>query len=597
LKDIYLSYGGDPVLQGAELMVLPGETVCLVGRNGSGKSTLLKIAAGLVVSEEGDRFVRPGTTIRYLPQEPDLAGYLDTLSYVQSGLELGDDPHRPTYLLSQLGLTGSEIPSNLSGGEARRAALARILAPRPDILLLDEPTNHLDLPTIEWLEKELQDLRRSLVIVSHDRRFLERLSQATVWLDRGQTRRLSKGFTKFEEWRDGIIDNEDRTQKKLGRKILREEHWLRYGVTARRKRNIRRLENLHKLRLERRDNRKRVGNVKFERADAEVSSKLVIEAKAVSMAFGDAIIADNFSIRIKRGDRLGVIGTNGAGKTTLLKILSGVLKPDAGRVRMGTFLEIATMDQARESLNPDWTVRQALTDDTGDYVNVQGVDRHVIGYMKDFLFTPDMADTPIAVMSGGERGRLMLARALARKSNVLIIDEPTNDLDLETLDLLQEALSKYEGTMILVTHDRDFLDRVVTSVVVAEGQGRWIEYAGGYTDMISQRGADIETQLSARKSKAASSNQKNRQTVKDKKQKLSFKEKYALEMLPGEIDILQAEIRRLRAILENPNLYIEDPQVYNVALLDLQEAEARLAVAERDWLELEILRESIEQSR
>lgn len=577
-------------------MVLPGETVCLVGRNGSGKSTLLKIAAGLVDSEEGDRFVRPGTTIRYLPQEPDLAGYVDTLSYVQGGVELGDDPHRPTYLLNQLGLTGTEIPSNLSGGEARRAALARILAPRPDILLLDEPTNHLDLPTIEWLEKELRDLRRALVIVSHDRRFLERLSQATVWLDRGQTRRLSKGFTKFEEWRDGIIDNEDRTQKKLGRKILREEHWLRYGVTARRKRNIRRLENLHNLRLERRDNRKRIGNVKFERAEAEVSSKLVIEAKAVSMAFGDAIIADNFSIRIKRGDRLGIIGTNGAGKTTLLKILSGVLKPDAGRVRMGTFLEIATMDQARESLNPDWTVRQALTDDTGDYVNVQGVDRHVIGYMKDFLFTPDMADTPIAVMSGGERGRLMLARALARKSNVLILDEPTNDLDLETLDLLQEALSKYEGTMILVTHDRDFLDRVVTSVVVAEGQGRWIEYAGGYTDMISQRGADIEAQLSVRKSKVASSNQKNRQTVKDKKQKLSFKEKYALEMLPGEIDTLQAEIRRLRVLLENPNLYIEDPQVYNVALLDLQEAEARLAVAERDWLELEILRESIEQS-
>ncbi len=603
LQDIHLTFGGDPVLQGAEMTVLPEETVCLVGRNGSGKSTLLKIAAGLIEHEDGTRFVRPGTTVRYLPQEPDLSGYGNTLSYVQEGLEDGDDPYRAVYLLQQLGLTGEEDPAHLSGGESRRAALARILAPRPDVLLLDEPTNHLDLPTIEWLEKELKGLRRALVLISHDRRFLEKLSQATVWLDRGQTRRLSKGFAHFESWRDTIIDQEDRTQHKLDRKIVREEHWLRYGVSGRRKRNVRRLEKLHTLRKDKRDHRKRTGNVNLQAGEGETSSKLVIEAKDISKSFDDFTVIENFSVRIQRGDRIGIVGPNGAGKTTLLNMLTGGLKPDAGRVRMGTFLEIATMDQNRETLDPSWTVGQALTGDSGDNVDVQGEPRHVIGYMKDFLFTPDMVNTPITVLSGGERGRLMLARALAKTSNMLVLDEPTNDLDLETLDLLQEMLSDYAGTVLLVSHDRDFLDRVVTSVIASDKPGHWLDYAGGYTDMIAQRGAGVEDMDSAR-GQVAGKKQKTRKSSPNKgspsanvaRGKLSFKDKYALENLPNEMDALGVQIAELQSALADPGFYPRDPDGFTKATADLEAAESRLVQAEEEWLALELLREDVEGS-
>ncbi|NKB44446.1 MAG: ATP-binding cassette domain-containing protein [Alphaproteobacteria bacterium] len=603
LQDIHLTFGGDPVLQGAEMTVLPEETVCLVGRNGSGKSTLLKIAAGLIEHEDGTRFVRPGTTVRYLPQEPDLSGYGNTLSYVQEGLEDGDDPYRAVYLLQQLGLTGEEDPAHLSGGESRRAALARILAPRPDVLLLDEPTNHLELPTIEWLEKELKGLRRALVLISHDRRFLEKLSQATVWLDRGQTRRLSKGFAHFESWRDTIIDQEDRTQHKLDRKIVREEHWLRYGVSGRRKRNVRRLEKLHTLRKDKRDHRKRTGNVNLQAGEGETSSKLVIEAKDISKSFDDFTVIENFSVRIQRGDRIGIVGPNGAGKTTLLNMLTGGLKPDAGRVRMGTFLEIATMDQNRETLDPSWTVGQALTGDSGDNVDVQGEPRHVIGYMKDFLFTPDMVNTPITVLSGGERGRLMLARALAKTSNMLVLDEPTNDLDLETLDLLQEMLSDYAGTVLLVSHDRDFLDRVVTSVIASDKPGHWLDYAGGYTDMIAQRGAGVEDMDSAR-GQVAGKKQKTRKSSPNKgspsanvaRGKLSFKDKYALENLPNEMDALGVQIAELQSALADPGFYPRDPDGFTKATADLEAAESRLVQAEEEWLALELLREDVEGS-
>lgn len=603
LQDIYLTFGGDPVLQGAELMVLPEETVCLVGRNGSGKSTLLKIAAGLIEHEDGDRFVRPGTTIRYLPQEPDLTGYDDTLSYVQEGLEDGDDPYRATYLLEQLGLTGDEDPAHLSGGESRRAALARILAPRPDVLLLDEPTNHLDLPTIEWLEQELKSLRRALVIISHDRRFLEKLSQATVWLDRGQTRRLNKGFAHFESWRDNIIDQEDRTQHKIDRKIVREEHWLRYGVSGRRKRNVRRLEMLHGLRKDKREHRKRMGNVNLQTSEGDASSKLVIEAKDITKSFDDLAVVQDFSVRIQRGDRIGIVGPNGAGKTTLLSMLTGGLKPDTGRVRMGTFLEIATMEQNRETLDPKWTVGQALTGDSGDQVDVQGTPRHVIGYMNDFLFTPDMVNTPITVLSGGERGRLMLARALAKTSNMLVLDEPTNDLDLETLDLLQEMLSDYAGTVLLVSHDRDFLDRVVTSVIASDEPGHWLDYAGGYSDMLSQRGAGVEDMTSARGHVTEKKKKPRKPPPKTGgaasnggKTKLSFKDKYALENLPTEMDALNSQIVDLQKALGDPDLYSRDPEGFTMMSADLEAAEARLAAAEEEWLALELLREEVEGS-
>lgn len=594
LQDIHLTFGGNPILGGAELIVLPEQTVCLVGRNGSGKSTLLKIAADLIECDDGERFVRPGATIRYLPQEPDLSGYANTLSYVQEGLEAGDDPFRASYLLEHLDLTGKEDPATLSGGEARRAALARILAPKPDVLLLDEPTNHLDLPTVEWLEQELKAMRRAVVLVSHDRRFLENLSHATVWLDRGETRCLNESFRHFEAWRDGILDQEDRTQKKLDRKIAREEDWLRYGVTARRKRNVRRLDALHKLRQERRDYRSRLGTVKLDSEDTQVTSKLIIEAKSVSKSFGEKVIAKDFSFRIQRGDRIGIIGPNGAGKTTLLSMLTGGVKPDSGRVRIGPFLDIATMDQTRETLDPTWTVRQALTNDAGDHVNVRGQPRHVIGYMKDFLYTPDMVDMPLSALSGGERGRLMLARALAKTSNVLVLDEPTNDLDLETLDLLQETLSDYEGTLILVSHDRDFLDRIVTAVIATEGGGHWVEYAGGYTDMLTQRGEKKQTSEKPQRAKSKKSPAKAVKAAGTQKRKLSFKEKHALETLPGEMESLRQQIEALHGTLADTDLYSQNPKAYEKASVDLQAAETRLSEVEEEWLELEILREEIE---
>src|SRR5579862_3806928 len=491
LQDISLSFGTAPVLAGAGLAVAAGDRLCLVGRNGSGKSTLLRIAAGLIQPDAGRRFAQPGATIRYLPQEPDLSGFANTLAYVQAGL-VGDadhDRHRARYLLEQLGLRGDEDPATLSGGEARRAALAQVLAPSPDILLLDEPTNHLDLPGIEWLEQELAGMRSGIVVISHDRRLLERISRATVWLDRGVTRTLDQGFGGFEAWRDTVLEQEETERHKLTRKIAMEEDWLRYGVTARRKRNQKRLADLHALRQRRKEQRTRHGMVRLEAAQADLSGRLVMVAEHVSKSFGDRMVVRDLSTRILRGDRVGIVGPNGAGKTTLLNLLTGVLTPDAGEVRLGTNLAQVTLDQGRETLDPEQSLAQTLTGGHGDTVTVGEQTRHVIGYMRDFLFSPEQANTPVGVLSGGERGRLTLARAFARPSNLLVLDEPTNDLDLETLDLLHKRLAEYPGTVLLVSHDRDFLDRVVTSVIASECNGRWIEYAGGYTDMLAQRAA------------------------------------------------------------------------------------------------------------
>ena len=435
LRDIALTFGGTPLLAGVELAVSAGERVCLVGRNGSGKTTLLKIAAGLIEPDRGSRFVQPGATVRYLPQEPDFAGATSTLAYVEAGLAPGDDRHRAHYLLEQLGLNGEEDPARLSGGEARRAALARVLAPDPDVLLLDEPTNHLDLTTIDWLERELAARRGALVVISHDRRFLANLSRATIWLDRGMTRCIERGFAGFEAWRDEALAEEEREQHKLDRKIVAEEHWLRYGVTARRKRNVRRLGALQALRESRRAYRATVGKAAISATAADASGKLVIEADRIAKSYDGRPIVRDFSIRIQRGDRIGIIGPNGSGKTTLINLLTGALAPDAGAVRLGANLAIATLDQHRERLDPTATVAEALTGSRGDTVVIGGQARHVVGYMKDFLFAEVQRGTPLGVLSGGERGRLMLARALAKPSNLLVLDEPTNDLDLETLEL------------------------------------------------------------------------------------------------------------------------------------------------------------------
>ncbi|RKF33770.1 elongation factor 3 [Agrobacterium deltaense] len=600
LDDIKLTFGVTPLLDGANLQVEPGDRICLVGRNGSGKSTLMKIAAGLVEAQSGEVFRHPAATIRYLEQAPDFAGYDTVQAYAEAGLGPGDDPYRVTYLLEHLGLTGQEHPASLSGGEARRAALARVMAPEPDILMLDEPTNHLDLPTIEWLESELQQTRSALVLISHDRRFLEKVSTSTVWLDRGQSRRLSRGFAHFEEWRDKVLEEEELEQHKLGKAIEREEHWMRYGVTARRKRNMRRVGELQAMRAEYRGHKGPQGTVQATVTEGRESGKLVIEAEAITKAYGERVIVAPFSLRVHRGDCIGFVGPNGAGKTTLLKMLTGQLEPDSGTVKLGTNLEIATLDQKREDLNPNDTLAHYLTDGRGENLLVNGELKHVTGYMKDFLFQPEQARTPIRNLSGGERARLILARILARPTNLLILDEPTNDLDIETLDLLQEIVAGFSGTVILVSHDRDFLDRTVTSTIAPvnpdEPDGRWIEYAGGYSDMMAQRKGAAEEKRKAEKqekAKAAPSASASQDPSKAKG-KLSFKQKFALENLPKEMEKAQGEIAKREQRMADPELFTKDPAAFNTLAQEMSKLRDKLEAMEEEWLELEMLREELE---
>jgi ABC transport system ATP-binding/permease protein len=592
LKDISLTFGGRPLLDGAELSLHDDERLCLVGRNGSGKSTLLKIVAGLVEPDDGEQFLQPGTTVHYLPQEPDFGTAQTVLEYVEAGLGPMGDSWRAQHYLRELGLTGDETPTRLSGGEMRRAALARALASDPDILLLDEPTNHLDLPAIEWLEAELKALRGALILISHDRRFLEALSNRTVWIDRGQTKRMNRGFLHFEEWRDQVLAEEEREQALLAQSIAREEHWMRYGVTARRKRNMRRVELLGTLRNQQREHVGKQGNVKLSVSDANLSGKLVAEVSKLSKAFGERTIVSNLDLLVLRGNRLALVGPNGAGKTTLIKLITGQLEPDSGKVKLGTNLDVVMLDQNRGSLKPDDMLADVITGGRGSSVTINGEVKHVMTYMKDFLFRPEQARTPVSVLSGGERARLILARELARPSNVLVLDEPTNDLDLETLDLLQEMLADYPGTVIVVSHDRDFLDRVATSVLMHEGDGKWVEYAGGYTDMLAQRGAGVSLRKVEKvvvKTPAAFSKAAEPQA----KRKLTFKDQHALEKLPGRMLALQAELKALEAKLADSALFARDAKAFEKASIRHGVAAQELAQAEEQWLELEIMRESL----
>ncbi len=594
LQNIHLTFGGTPLLEGAELAIFENERLCLVGRNGSGKSTLLKIVAGIVEADNGRRFVQPGTTIQYLPQEPDFSGASTALEYVEAGLGPSDDAYRAQYLLEQLGLTGAERLDQISGGEGRRVALARAMAPAPDILLLDEPTNHLDLPIIEWLETELKTIKSALVLISHDRRFLENLSRSTLWLDRGKTRQLAQGFASFEAWRDELLEQEDIDAHKLDRKIKREQHWIVHGVTARRKRNVRRVKELAGLRAERvkskADQVRVKANVEMVAHEGSASGKIVIEAKNISKTYGERTIIRDFSLKITRGDRIGIVGPNGSGKTTLLNIIAGLRPCDSGTTKIGSNVEMLTLDQARESLDPNLSLRDALTGGGSDMIILPDGPKHVMGYMKDFLFQPEQARTVISKLSGGERGRLMLARALAKPSNLLMLDEPTNDLDLETLDLLQEMLSDYTGTVILVSHDRDFLDRVVTSVIYGVGDGEWTEYAGGYSDMVRQRG---KTSKSLKPQAASKQKPSLSKGASVSKRKLSFKEKHALETLPGKISELESLIAKGDKKLNDGDFFTRDPAGFQQTVEGLSTTRNQLEDLEQQWLELEMLREEL----
>ncbi len=596
LDNIHLSFSADPLLAGASVSVAEGDRLCVVGRNGSGKSSMLKIAAGLLQPDKGTRFAHPQARISYLAQEADFTGFSTSADVLEAALGPMDDLQRAKRRLEAFGLSGYEDPAHLSGGEARRLAIARALAGEPEVLLLDEPTNHLDLPAIAWLEKELASIRAAVVLISHDRRFLENLSRTTIWLDRGVARRIDQGFGSFEAWRDDVLDQEEAERHKLDRKIAREQKWMHGGVTGRRKRNVRRVRELADMRQQKAEARHLKGDAVLQASDAETTGKLVIEAKGVSKAYDGRAVVQPLSIRVARGDRLGIIGPNGAGKTTLLKLLTGVLETDTGTIKLGTNLEMVTLDQGRDSLDPNWTLAEALTGGSGDQVTINGVVRHVVSYMRDFLFDADQARTPLRVLSGGERARVMLARALAKPANMLVLDEPTNDLDLETLDLLQEMLAAFEGTLLLVSHDRDFIDRVVTSVLASDGDGAWTEYAGGYSDMVAQRAAAApERQSSVRGGRALTASTSSAQaTSSGSKRKMTFKEKHALETLPKEIEALGCELATLEKIIADPALYTRDRALFDTTGTKIATARAKQAAAEDRWLELEVLKGELE---
>lgn len=593
LQNITYTLGGRPLLDGAELGVLPGERICLVGRNGSGKSTLLKIASGDIVADSGERFVQPGTKVHYLAQEPDFSAYPTTFDYASEGLD-ETETYRARSMLAELGMTGEESCQNLSGGEVRRCALARALAAEPDLLLLDEPTNHLDLPTITWLEKELAATRCAMIVISHDRRLLETLSRSVVWLENGVTRRLDQGFARYESWRDEVLEQQERDAHKLDRQIAREEDWMIYGVTARRKRNVRRVGELAALRAQRRELASRgKGTLRMAATEAESAGKITIAAEGVNWAYDDRAIVRDLDLRVLRGDRLGLVGANGAGKTTLLRLLTGKMEPQSGIVKMGPSVAMVTLDQQRESLDPSKTLAETLAGGSGDMVQVGDEKRHVIGYMKDFLFRPEQARTPVGKLSGGERGRLALACALAKPSSLMVLDEPTNDLDLETLDLLQDMLADYAGTVLLVSHDRDFLDRVASSVLVSDGGGDWIEYAGGYSDMLIQRG-DVPAGRETAQSETEEIAPKSALKTEKKSKKLSYNDKRALDLLPQKMAELEKKIQTYREVLADPGLYSRDAAKFQKTTQLLEAAERDLTRSEEEWLELEMKKEILE---
>ncbi|MBR2819710.1 MAG: ATP-binding cassette domain-containing protein [Reyranella sp.] len=593
LQDIRYRLGGQPILDGVELSIAPGERLSLVGRNGAGKSTLLRILAGEPIADSGTRFVQPGATVATLPQEPDFAGHETVAHYVASALgdSLGPSDYRVAALLDELKLDGARLPGELSGGEARRTALARALVGEPDVPLLDEPTNHLDLPTIEWLEATLSSWRGAYVLVSHDRRFLDNLARAVLWLDRGIVRRLDRGYGEFEAWSNEILEREATERHKLDRLIERETEWAGKSIRARRTRNEGRLRALADLRKQRRQQIGPVGRATIETGPAEQSGALAITARNVSKSWGEKVVVRDFSTRIFRRDRIGLIGPNGAGKTTLLRMLIGELEPDIGSVKLGANLIPVVIDQRRTALDPDKTPWEILAD-RNDHVLVRGHQRHVMTYLREYLFRDEQARQPVRTLSGGERNRLLLAKALAAPSNLLVLDEPTNDLDADTLDLLQEALSDYDGTVLLVSHDRDFLDRLVTSTIALEGDGTAIEYAGGYSDYLVQRGPREPAAAAtpaARREKAATPAREPAAP----KQRLGYKRERALAELPRKIEALQAEIAGLNEALADPQLYARDPKGFAGKTARLGGAQAELDAAETEWLELEMLKEQL----
>jgi ATP-binding cassette subfamily F protein uup len=590
LKNLSLSFGEELIFDNLNLLIHPRDRIALVGRNGSGKSTLLKILRGLVAQDEGDRVQIKGLSIGYMEQDPNLSDFSTLYDYVYSGLS-ESDLHLIEMTSQNLGVDLEASIAASSGGERRRAALTKLIAGSHDIMLLDEPTNHLDVEAIEWLETELKYSSKSFVIISHDRAFLSNLTNDTIWVDRGKARRCSVGFGGFEAWRDKVWREEDEKMHKLKRKILSESRWAVEGISARRKRNQGRLRNLEKLREQKTSHIFREGTANMKFVSEKKSGQLVIDAKNLTKNFANKSIINNFSIQIKRGDRIGIVGPNGIGKTTLLKILLGEIQPDCGEVKLGSNLIIAKFDQMREQLNLESSILQNLTDDPSikstekaGQIIVRGTPKHVAGYLKEFLFSEAQLRSPVKSLSGGERARLLLAKIMAKESNLLILDEPTNDLDLETLDLLQEVISEYQGTVLLISHDRDFLNRTVETSIILTGQGEFLKIVGSWANYQS-----LKIKNTTRK-KEKISKKKSGETSKSQsmfRSEYSFVDQHRLKQLPILIERILYEIKKLESFLSDSTLYLEKPVKFEKASTALIERQSQLKILEDEWLILE----------
>jgi len=588
LSNVALTFGGNPVFEDLGVIVQTDDRVSLVGRNGSGKSTLMKVMAGLVDADEGSRVIHPGVRVGYMEQDPDLTAFSTLGDYAFSDLDEADH-YKVEIAAEGLKFDPHRLVRTASGGERRRAALAKLMAENPELMLLDEPTNHLDIEAISWLETTLRESRNSFVVISHDRTFLTELTRSTLWIDRGSVRRLDQGFGSFESWRDKVWEEEDDQRHKLNRKIKAESRWAVEGISARRKRNMGRVRALEELRAERASQIKRQSNAAMALDSGKKSGVKVIEAKNLSLAFGEFKIFDNLSLTVQRQDRIAIVGPNGVGKTTLINTLIGQQKPDSGTVKLGTNLKIAMFDQGRSQLDPALSLWEALTSDpsmavsgSSDQIMVRGYPKHVVGYLKDFLFAEEQMRAPVRSLSGGEKARLILARLMAQESNFLILDEPTNDLDIETLDLLQDVLGQYDGTVLLVSHDRDFLDRVATTTIALEGAGKAIVYAGGWSDYQAQK-PKIET---TEPRKVNNSQKVERSKIKTQNNPITFSEKHQLKILPKKIERLEAEINKLEEFLSQPDLFKNYPVKFKKATEILIERQEKLSLTELEWLEL-----------
>ena len=594
-EDLGLIQGEGWLFRQLDLYIGERDRLALIGRNGAGKTTLLKCLAGLIDTDEGKRTIVPGTNVVLLEQDPKMDGFETLHDWVVDG-DGAPEPHEAAAIADQLGIDLSRPTATASGGERRRAAITRALAQNPDVLLLDEPTNHLDLAAIEWLEDWLKRFTGAFIVISHDRTFLTRLTRSCLWLDRGQLRRAEIGFGGFEAWTERAYEEEARAAEKLDAKLKIELHWLQRGVTARRRRNQGRLAKLHDMRAQRAAMLGAAGTAKLALAKDDVRSKTVIEAEEVSKGFGERQVIRDFSLRIQRGDRIGIVGPNGAGKTTLLKLLTGEIEPDSGTVTRAKTLSGIVIDQQRKLMEPQRRVKDVLANG-GDWIDVRGSKKHIKGYLKEFLFDPAIAEAPIGSLSGGERSRLLLAREFARAANLLVLDEPTNDLDLETLDLLQEVIADYDGTVLIVSHDRDFLDRTVTITLGLGGSGKVDIVAGGYEDWVSKRYQEHRTPAkagaqagrSAGNSKQASPPGPRPSTAN----KLSYKDQRDYDRLPAEVERLQALVAEDEEALSDPDLYTRDPKRFAELTERIARHRADIEAAEVRWLEVAEMAEAL----